>query len=379
MSVKVNQAKQHFYDYYLICEKLINLLGQCKSSYETLEKTIESKVDEDLCGDIIWSQKRVADYYYEYNMSKVQEYEERLQFAFMIGPYAHIEYSLLLENYRVQAQKWKEVSEMCQGKMDVFDEVECFTANLFVGEVEDGFHEIKNMLESMSTVYQNGGFCVDHNVDWRRTINDLPKCFESVVYAVDTDTNGSLTPEQKEANVEYIYIYLTEKGWSLEAISGLLGNIERESCMNPGMWEKTEEEVTELKKGYGIVQFTPASNFWNYLCQKEGFNVRDSGEEVLNKLAEENPILLLELQLEYIDYTSAYGTDEKRWLLYEDTGAPYKMTYEQYITSTNSCEELALVFMGMYERPEEEYRVPEERMQNARDWYEYLKENVVGE
>lgn len=374
VSIKVNQAKQHFYDYYLICEKLINLLGQCKSAYETLEKTIEFKVEEDLCGDIIWSQKRVADYYYEYNMSKVQEYETRLQYALVDGPYAYIEYSLLLENYRVQAQKWKEISEICQGKMDLFDEVECFTANLFTGEIEDGFNEIKNMLESMSTVYQNGGFYINHNAEWRAQIKELPACFETVAYGMEGSMRETLSIEQQATNAEYIYYYLTEKGWTLEAICGLLGNIEVEGCLNPGTWQVNDN----LNLGYGVVQFAPNDGFLDYLYKVKGYEETITNPvEFLNQIAKENPTLLMHLELEYMEYTSIENSNDMKWGWRNRYNCPYNISYEEYIVAEYSSADMALIFMASYERPNPEKSRIKERVDAANKWYQYLTENVI--
>jgi len=61
------------------------------------------------------------------------------------------------------------------------------------------------------------------------------------VYAqVSTDKNR-LPDKQQKANAEYIYDHLFEKGWSMEAISGLLGNIQQESWFNPGVWQNLND------------------------------------------------------------------------------------------------------------------------------------------
>lgn len=47
------------------------------------------------------------------------------------------------------------------------------------------------------------------------------------------DSSNTLTMEQMKANANYIYRYLSSKGWTINAISGLLGNMQSESAINP--------------------------------------------------------------------------------------------------------------------------------------------------
>lgn len=49
--------------------------------------------------------------------------------------------------------------------------------------------------------------------------------------------NKYLTQGEMESNAKEIYTYLSDKGWTINAISGLLGNMQRESTINPGLWQ----------------------------------------------------------------------------------------------------------------------------------------------
>ncbi|MBP3458754.1 MAG: hypothetical protein J6K58_06065 [Lachnospiraceae bacterium] len=51
-------------------------------------------------------------------------------------------------------------------------------------------------------------------------------------YAIPGTMYNPLPVEQQIANAEYIFNYLTKKGWSLKAICGLLGNMHIESHYN---------------------------------------------------------------------------------------------------------------------------------------------------
>lgn len=64
-------------------------------------------------------------------------------------------------------------------------------------------------------------------------------------------------------NIDMMYSLLSSRGWTLEAISGVIGNICVEGLLNPWQWQYGEEAYTGPTKGYGLVQFTPAYGYTN--------------------------------------------------------------------------------------------------------------------
>lgn len=62
------------------------------------------------------------------------------------------------------------------------------------------------------------------------------------------------------ANIKAIYEYLSPLGYSDDAIIGILGNIYGESALNPWLWENN---TVNYSGGYGLLQFTPASEYIN--------------------------------------------------------------------------------------------------------------------
>ena len=51
--------------------------------------------------------------------------------------------------------------------------------------------------------------------------------------------NFYLTTEQMQGNArEVLSFFLNKKGWSLNAIAGICGNMQSESNINPGIWQK---------------------------------------------------------------------------------------------------------------------------------------------
>ena len=47
------------------------------------------------------------------------------------------------------------------------------------------------------------------------------------------NSSNTLTMEQMKVNAIYIWNYLREQGWTLNAVAGMLGNMQSESAINP--------------------------------------------------------------------------------------------------------------------------------------------------
>ena len=82
--------------------------------------------------------------------------------------------------------------------------------------------------------------------------------------------NKYLSQGEMESNAKEIYTYLSDKGWTLNAISGLLGNMQRESTINPGLWQSLKEG--NYSGGYGLVQWTPATKYTNW-AKANGYDI----------------------------------------------------------------------------------------------------------
>lgn len=42
-------------------------------------------------------------------------------------------------------------------------------------------------------------------------------------------------------NAEYVYDFFTDKGWAENAVAAILGNMQTESNINPGIWQSLRE------------------------------------------------------------------------------------------------------------------------------------------
>jgi hypothetical protein len=60
------------------------------------------------------------------------------------------------------------------------------------------------------------------------------------------------------ANMNEIYANLSNRGYTVQAVSGILGNVQAESGFNPWRWQG---DHVNTSNGYGLFQFTPASGY----------------------------------------------------------------------------------------------------------------------
>ena len=133
--------------------------------------------------------------------------------------------------------------------------------------------------------------------------------------------NRYLTQDEMDNNAALIYARLAVNNWTLNAISGLLGNLWRESTINPGIWENLDD--TDPNNGYGLAQWTPSTNWTNYAAA-QGWNI-DDGDK----------------QLEFIDLDPIGN--------YIQTSA-YPISFSDYKRSYDTPEEMASAWLYNYER-----------------------------
>lgn len=156
-------------------------------------------------------------------------------------------------------------------------------------------------------------------------------------------SNNYLTLEQQKHNASLIWLYFKDFGWSKNAVAALLGNMQAESNINPGLWENQDEG--NLNTGYGLVQWTPAQKVIEWL-EGNGY-AKDSGIGQCARIIYE-----LKNALQY------YPTRD------------YPESFAEFSTSNKSPEYLAQAFIRNYERPYNPNQPV--RSEYARFWYNYL-------
>ena len=78
-----------------------------------------------------------------------------------------------------------------------------------------------------------------------------------------TISNAYLSLSEQQGNAAYIVNYFRNRGWTDNAIAGLLGNMESESTINPGLWESLDYGNTS--RGFGLTQWTPATKLFSWM------------------------------------------------------------------------------------------------------------------
>ena len=165
--------------------------------------------------------------------------------------------------------------------------------------------------------------------------------------------NQSYKQNERLVNARYIFDYLrslsSSKRWSVNAICATLGNMEAESGITPGKWEV----LNDTSRGFGLVQWTPASNFINALGTSESKTDID--------------VQLKRIQAE-VDGTYTQWTSSSH--------SP-AMTFSEYTKSTKTVATLAEYFLRCYERPEITTGMVSERKRCAEKWYNIM--SAVGD
>jgi hypothetical protein len=158
---------------------------------------------------------------------------------------------------------------------------------------------------------------------------------------------------QMKVNANYISSYLQDKGWTLNAIAGLLGNLQHESTINPGRWEG--DDVGD-GPGYGLVQWTPYTKYteWAPLNGYSDPSVMDGN--------------LARIIYEFTHNIQYYATDS-----YPDTASEFtKSTKLPYYLACAFAFNYERSWVALYGTEEEKQALRELRGNSANFWYEYL-------
>lgn len=155
--------------------------------------------------------------------------------------------------------------------------------------------------------------------------------------------NRFLTMNEMKNNAAYIWWYLSQRGWTANAVAGMLGNMQVESTINPAIWERLD--LGNTSGGFGLVQWTPATK----LIEWANSNNREYQD--------------MNTQLDRIEWELANGVQ------YYPTDN-YPETFAQFKTSTKDPSYLGMAFLANYERPAD----PDQpaRGTNATFWYNYI-------
>lgn len=169
-------------------------------------------------------------------------------------------------------------------------------------------------------------------------------------YGNDYNSSNALNTEQMEINATYIYSSLNSKGWSINAIAALLGNMQAESTINSGRWQSDRVGGDPASHGYSLVQWTPYTKYTNW-CSEQGYSDPSEMDSALARIVYE-----VEQDIQWIGVGNYYG-----------------MSFEEFATSSKPVSYLAVGFLLCYERPADQSEsVQNYRSDLAEAWYTYL-------
>lgn len=156
--------------------------------------------------------------------------------------------------------------------------------------------------------------------------------------------NRYLSQTEMENNASIVWNYLGSKGWTLNAVSAILGNMQSESTINPNIWESL---TVDYSRGYGLVQWTPASKYIDWAGADW-----ENGDKELDRII--------------------YEVDNGlQW--FSNPNAPIvnpPITFKEFTTSTEPPETLADYFLWYYEHPA--ITIQPNRSEQAITWFNFL-------
>lgn len=151
--------------------------------------------------------------------------------------------------------------------------------------------------------------------------------------------NRFLAMSEQKKNAVLVNAFFEGRGWTRNSIAAMLGNMQSESSINPGIWES----LKPYKGGYGLVQWTPYTKYSNWA----GDGWQDNGDK-------ECAMIIHELE------------EGGQWI----ETKKYPMSFREFTQSDGDIKMLADVWLRNYERPAN-LNQPQRGTQ-AVTWYNYL-------
>lgn len=164
-----------------------------------------------------------------------------------------------------------------------------------------------------------------------------------MAWIVKVGVNAYLTQSEMENNATEFYGYFNSKGFTIESVAGMLGNLQQESNINPGM-----KQSASASSGWGLIQWTPSSNLTDYAT---AYGVDWATGEI-------------QTQLMWDEIINGYG---RQWLPKPSLGYGYTgAEFSQLTDVAEACKAY------LYERERAEAEALDKRLTYASNWYEYL-------
>lgn len=164
--------------------------------------------------------------------------------------------------------------------------------------------------------------------------------------------NYYLSQAEMEGNAREIETYARSHGWTKNATAAILGNMQAESGINPGIWEM----LNPYNGGYGLVQWTPYTKYSDW-ATAQGYSWQNNGPAELDRISYE-------------------AANNLQWFYNAEIGANPPCTFEQFLklnlydlqTSTN-------LWLWFYEHPADPGPTTQAiRYGYAQSWYAFMSD-----
>lgn len=189
---------------------------------------------------------------------------------------------------------------------------------------------------------------------------------EPLIFVKVESSPGTLTESEKGVNAMHIFNYLLHRGFTKQAACGVLGNMEQECGMNPAVWQVWHN----TKYGYGLAQWSPATDFLNWAAE-QGY-IAQATAGYIDNLAIREPLRLMYAELIYlVDYYS------DRWYTPEtfkrkNFAGKSMANFADFKKSTLDVFTLAIIFHDHYERSSDDESEVKKRGVYAQKWAQFF-------
>lgn len=164
--------------------------------------------------------------------------------------------------------------------------------------------------------------------------------------------NYFLSTAEMENNAQMVADYARAHGWTKIACAAVLGNMQAESTINPGIWEN----LTPYWRGYGLVQWTPYTKYSNWATSEGYATWEDNGDAELAR----------------IEYEAA---NDLQWFYNSELGIAPPCTFSQFLyDGLYDLQNSSNFWLWFYEHPADPgYATQQLRYSYSQYWYNFIQ------
>lgn len=168
--------------------------------------------------------------------------------------------------------------------------------------------------------------------------------------------NYYLGTAEQQNNALLVAQYGYSHGWTKNAIAAILGNMQAESSINPGIWES----LNPYAGGYGLVQWTPYTKYSDWATQ-QGYFWQDNGDAEMARISYE-------------------AENNLQWFYNGEIGMAPPITFAQFLTSTDNINTLSNYWLWFYEHPADPYAGTQAYRQSlTQNWYNFIPDGPTSQ